>query len=145
MYSDQKIIDILVAHNIRPSVQRIAVLNYMYNTKSHPTVDEIYLDLHKSIPTLSKTTVYNVLKSFVEDGIILALNIDDKNVRYDATISEHSHFKCESCQVVYDLPKIEHNVSEINGFKINKTHTYYWGLCPDCLKGTSKNSPSLKK
>ena len=137
MYSNQQIIDILISHDIRPSVQRIAVLDYMYKTLNHPTVDEIYLGLHKNIPTLSKTTVYNVLKSFVEAGVIFALNIDDKNIRYDVVTHDHSHFKCEKCQKVFDLPHLEDNPKEINGYIIKRAHTYYWGLCPSCMKEES--------
>ena len=49
-------------HNIKPSVQRIAIMNYLIEHRTHPTVDEIYTALSPSIPTLSKTTVYNTLK-----------------------------------------------------------------------------------
>ena len=44
-------------HNIKPSVQRIAIMNYLIEHRTHPTVDEIYTALSPSIPTLSKTTV----------------------------------------------------------------------------------------
>lgn len=43
-------------HNIKPSVQRIAIMNYLIEHRTHPTVDEIYTALSPSIPTLSKTT-----------------------------------------------------------------------------------------
>ena len=42
-------------HNIKPSVQRIAIMNYLIEHRTHPTVDEIYTALSPSIPTLSKT------------------------------------------------------------------------------------------
>ena len=80
-------IDILNSHNIRPSVQRIAILKYLLEHRIHPTVDDIYLALNPTMPTLSKTTVYNVLRNLVENGAVLALTIDEKNVRYDADIS----------------------------------------------------------
>ena len=55
-------------HNIKPSVQRIAIMNYLIEHRTHPTVDEIYTALSPSIPTLSKTTVYNTLKLLSEQG-----------------------------------------------------------------------------
>ena len=36
-------------------VQRIAIMNYLIEHRTHPTVDEIYTALSPSIPTLSKT------------------------------------------------------------------------------------------
>lgn len=32
-------------HNIKPSVQRIAIMNYLIEHRTHPTVDEIYTSL----------------------------------------------------------------------------------------------------
>ena len=71
-------IDILNSHNIRPSVQRIAILKYLLEHRIHPTVDDIYLALNPTMPTLSETTVYNVLRNLVENGAVLALTIDEK-------------------------------------------------------------------
>ena len=82
---------------VRPSVQRLAVMDYLVTHKTHPTVDEIYSALAPSIPTLSKTTVYNTLKLFVENGVTQMLTIDEQNSRYDADVSPHAHFLCAKC------------------------------------------------
>ena len=130
----QQAIELLELHNIRPSVQRVAVLEYLLENRIHPTVDEIYLALSPTMPTLSKTTVYNVLKNLVENNVILALNIDDKNVRYDACMDDHSHLKCEICNKVYDIPQPKFYDAVLDDFKINKMHIYCWGICPNCDK-----------
>ena len=56
----------LIEKDIKPSVQRLAVMTYLLEHRTHPTVDEIYSELQDKIPTLSKTTIYNTLKLFVE-------------------------------------------------------------------------------
>jgi hypothetical protein len=48
--------------NINLSHQRLKVLEYLTQNRSHPTVDQIFTDLQKEMPTLSKTTVYNTLR-----------------------------------------------------------------------------------
>ena len=58
----------LLSYDIKPSVQRIAIMDYLLKHHTHPCIDEIYMALHDDIPTLSKTTVYNTLKLFVEHG-----------------------------------------------------------------------------
>ena len=63
----------------------------------------IYCDLSNDIPTLSKTTVYNTLKLFVENGITSTLTIEENEVRYDAIMTEHAHFKCDGCGTIYDI------------------------------------------
>ena len=32
----------LLEHNIKPSMQRIAIMNYLMEHKTHPSADEIY-------------------------------------------------------------------------------------------------------
>ena len=59
--SIKDISDTLLEKNIRPSHQRIKVMEFLLKNKIHPTVDYIYNELHEEIPTLSKTTVYNTL------------------------------------------------------------------------------------
>lgn len=69
----------LLSYNIKPSVQRIAIMDYLLKHHTHPCIDEIYLALCKDIPTLSKTTVYNTLKLFIEHGAARMLTIDERN------------------------------------------------------------------
>lgn len=59
------VVERLQGHNIKPSVQRIAIMKYLMEHRTHPTVDEIYTALSPTIPTLSKTTVYNTLKTMM--------------------------------------------------------------------------------
>ena len=94
-------------------MQRIAIMDYLINHKTHPTADEIFVDLNKLYPTLSKTTIYNTLKLFTENGAVLTLNIDEKNVRFDGDTSNHAHMQCTRCGKVYDL-NIKHEYSKVS-------------------------------
>ena len=127
-------IDVLTRYNIRPSEQRIAVMKYLLAYRNHPSVDTIYEALHPTMPTLSRTTVYNVLHYFVDHGAVQMLTIDEKNARYDADVSVHAHFQCKICGRLYDLPqpRIEHPDSP--RFVINDVQLYYRGICPKCNK-----------
>ena len=78
----------LLEHNIKPSMQRIAIMEYLMNHPIHPSADDIYTALSPSMPTLSKTTVYNTLKLFSEQGAALMLTIDEKNTNFDAELAE---------------------------------------------------------
>ena len=75
----------LTAHNIKPSAQRIAIMEYLLSHRTHPTVDMIYNDLIGKMPTLSRTTVYNTLRLLGENDAILELTIDKHIAHYDAT------------------------------------------------------------
>ena len=47
------VIERLQSHSIKPSVQRIAIMQYLMDHHTHPTVDEIYTALAPGMPTLS--------------------------------------------------------------------------------------------
>ncbi len=128
----------LLTYNIKPSIQRVAIMNYLLTHRTHPSADEIFLKLNKSMPTLSKTTVYNTLKLFAEHGAALMLTIDEKNVCFDGDTSPHAHFLCKKCGKIYDLPMASSakEVMEMksDGHLITEVHNYYKGICKNCLK-----------
>ncbi len=122
-------------HSIKPSVQRTAVMDYLMNNRTHPTIDEIYLALCPNMPTLSKTTVYNTLDIFVERGAVRALVIDEKNARYDIDVSAHAHFICRSCGKVHDIFNLKSELFEfpkLSRFSINAVEISYSGICDKC-------------
>lgn len=125
--------------DIKPSVQRTAVMDYLMKNKTHPTIEEIYTSLSPMMPTLSKTTIYNTLNLFVQKGAVLQLALDEKNARYDADIRNHAHFKCNNCAKVYDFMDLSqslYNKPEVQGFEIKTIEISYSGICPSC-KGTN--------
>ncbi len=119
---------------VRPSMLRIAVLEYLMQTKAHPTIDEIYSALHLRIPTLSKTSVYNITKLLTEKGLTKAITIDEKQIRYDADVSMHGHFLCECCGSVSDFSLTGISDGALDGFSIRTKEVYYSGICKNCLK-----------
>jgi len=128
--------EFLKKSGIKPSVQRMKIMEYLINTRKHPTADKIYKELCDEIPTLSKATVYNTLKLFVDKGVAFAVNIEDNELRFDADTSMHGHFKCYKCEKIFDFD-IKGNgpdISALEKFRIDEAHIYYKGICEKCLK-----------
>ena len=127
----------LILHNIKPSVQRVFIMNYLLENKIHPTADMIFNELYVKMPTLSRTTVYNTLKLLVEEKAVQMITIDEKNVRYDADTSRHAHFKCKGCGGVFDIITSEVDaitVKESEEFIIDDVQIYCHGYCKKCMK-----------
>ena len=137
-----KTYEYLLNFGIKPSVQRIAIMDYLLTHRTHPAIDEIYLALCEQIPTLSKTTVYNTLKLFVEHGAAQMLTIDERNTCYDADIQLHAHFLCKKCGKIIDLPssteQAKVSAMKEEGFKVDEIHQYFKGYCPSCLMEVDK-------
>jgi Fur family ferric uptake transcriptional regulator/Fur family peroxide stress response transcriptional regulator len=135
MRTKNKIGKRLLEFGIKPSLQRIAIMEYMMEHLTHPTADIIFNDLYPSIPTLSKTTVYNTLKLLEEKGALQAICIDDKNLRFDADISNHAHFKCKQCDSIYDIPLKDSNAFDVENsgdYILTDCQVYYKGYCKKC-------------
>ncbi|KAA6334206.1 Peroxide-responsive repressor PerR [termite gut metagenome] len=130
---------LLLMHGIKPSLQRIAIMDYLLEHYTHPTADEIYTALSPSMPTLSKTTIYNTLKLFSEQGVVQMLTIDEKNLCFDGNLSPHAHFLCKKCGKIYDVTnreEFDQKTKEITNapeHKITEIHHYYKGICKNCL------------
>lgn len=134
-YTENMISKMLYDAKVRPSVNRMAVLAYIANGKTHPTADELYVALAAVYPSVSRTTVYNSLHALIDAGLVRELDIDDVS-RYDlAPQPAHSHFVCERCGKIFDmgLPEgLECVVAP--GFGVSFVSLSFKGLCPDCMK-----------
>ena len=121
---------------LRPSMQRLAIYKYMATHPTHPTADEIFEALREMIPTLSKTTVYNTLKLFVEHGVVDEVFIDRTSERFDGNTELHAHFMCNSCGAIIDTPIAAPemiNRATPEGVQLAKTQLLYFGTCKECL------------
>ena len=119
---------------IRPSFQRIKVLEYLWHCQTHPTVEEIFTVLTSEIPTISKATIYNSLHTFIEAGLVREINIGTDAQHYDIVLEDHGHFKCVSCGKIFNFT-LDYDQLVVNGlqaFLIKKKDVYFSGLCPDC-------------
>jgi len=131
----EKVFNKLAEKNIKPSFHRIKVLEYLMVNKNHPTVEQIYSNLKKLFPTLSKATIYNSLNLFIEKGLVQPLAIEETELRYDSTLESHGHFKCEGCGSIYDF-EIDIDSIPFNGldnFIINNKEVYFRGICRNCV------------
>ena len=125
----------LIEHNIRPSVQRVAIMQYLLDHRTHPTADDIYTELVKTMPKLSRTTVYNTLQLLVTNQAVLGLTIDQHNMHFDGYTHPHAHFLCRSCGKIFDVEVNSHlreHLFTSDKFAIEKVELNYVGLCPDC-------------
>lgn len=134
----KEICDTLDRVGIRPTHQRIEIMKYLAEHRVHPTAEMIYTELKEAIPTFSKTTVYNTLKLLEEKGIISALATDEDQVRYEANLTPHGHFKCVRCNTLSDLSLAgiaSPERKEIEGNLVLEYQVLVKGICRQCRDG----------
>jgi Fur family peroxide stress response transcriptional regulator len=121
----------------RETKQREAILRVLRNTRAHPTAGQIYDEVRKNIPHISKGTVYRNLQVLEEEGAITGLHLDGTLSRYETKQEDHYHFRCEKCGRVSDIDvpvdkNLDHEAERRTGLKISSHQLEFRGLCKDC-------------
>lgn len=136
-------LDTLKTTGVRITPQRHAILEYLIETMSHPTADDIYKALEHKFPNMSVATVYNNLRVFRESGLVRELTYGDNASRFDFVTTKHYHIICELCGKIVDfhypgLDEVEHLAAHVTGFKVNSHRLEVYGTCPDCEEKATK-------
>jgi Fe2+ or Zn2+ uptake regulation protein len=94
----------LTEHGIQPSAQRVAVADYVLYTTDHPSADQVWAEVKRSFPMLSRATVYNTLNLFTEKGLLRELVLAEGKVVFDPKLDPHHHFLDEETGEIVDVP-----------------------------------------
>ena len=124
---------------IRFSRQREAILNYLKNSKEHPTAELVYENVRKKIPNISLGTVYRNLALLVELNEIVRIRSDNDVLRFDAVITDHYHWQCRKCGCVKDLimplhKSLNEEASKELGENIESHELCFFGICKQCAE-----------
>ncbi len=107
----------LRAHDIQPSVQRLAVAEYVLTTLEHPSADQVLEKVQARMPMLSRATVYNTLNLFVEKGLLRQLVIAEGRVVFDPKLEPHHHFVDDDSGQIDDIPWDSVRVGDVTRLK----------------------------
>ena len=118
--------------------QRLAILEYLVRSKSHPTADQIGVELNRHFPRASRATIYNTLHALCDAGLVREVYFNDAVARYDARLVPHHHFVCRSCgkledvepQAVGELPRDVPG----SGYSVEVYEIVMRGVCAACAR-----------
>lgn len=121
----------------RNTIQRTLVLEVVNKLKNHPTADEVYEELIKSHPSISRCTVYRNLNQLSEEGLIQKIEVPSGADRFDYKCYNHYHVKCIKCGKIFDvkmeyLPDLEKKIKDSHGFEFKGYDIIFKGICPNC-------------
>ena len=88
----------------RNTIQKQLVLDAVFRLANHPTAEEVYAEVARSHPTVSKATVYRNLGSLSEDGLLRHIKMPGGADRFDHMLLEHHHIICTRCGCFADAP-----------------------------------------
>ena len=119
------------------TVQRRIVLEALLERGDHPTAEQIFVDVRRRIPGVSRTTVYRVLETLVAAGVAGKASHPGAAARFDPVTERHHHLVCVRCERLADLeaPALDRlRLPRTRGFRILDYSIHFMGLCADCRR-----------
>ena len=119
----QETLQALTEHGIQPSAQRVAVADYVLYTTDHPSAEQVWAEVKRSFPMLSRATVYNTLNLFTDKGLLRELVLAQGKVVFDPKLDPHHHFLDEETGEIVDVPWAAldvRRVHNLNGFDVRE-------------------------
>lgn len=121
----------------RNTIQYNLVLESVNKLQCHATADEIYNEIVKNYPTISRGTVYRNLQRLCETGEIRKREIPGGADRFDHLCHDHYHVRCIKCGGVFDvdmeyISDLEKSIRDAQGFSFTGHEIVFKGICPEC-------------
>jgi len=87
-----EIADLLREYGIAPTHQRIEIAGVLFSRHEHLSADHLLASVNARYSEVSKATVYNTLRLFLEKKLIREVIVDPSRVFYDPNTAPHHHF-----------------------------------------------------
>ena len=92
----------LVNNGLKITPQRLAILEAIIILNNHPTADQILEYIRRNHPNIATGTIYKVLDTLSEKGLIRKVKTDRDVMRYDAVLEKHHHLYCADSDRIED-------------------------------------------
>ena len=110
----------------------------------HPTAEQIYTRIKENGGRISLATVYNNLKTLVEEGVLRKVSVDGSPDRFDEN-THHDHLICTRCGRLSDvhlgnLTDVIQSQIEVPILSYDIRVSY---LCDSCREELRKNEQEI--
>jgi Fur family transcriptional regulator, ferric uptake regulator len=136
--AQQSAIDVLTEAGVRPTRQRVRVLDELMGERDDVTAQELHDRLRSGGEKLGLATVYRTLGLLAEAGVIDSLSHRPGELCYRwCGQGHHHHLVCSSCHRVVELADCEldpwlERISRAHGFITTGHRLEVSGLCAAC-------------
>ena len=122
---------------LKYSRQRESIKEFLMTRTDHPTADTVYENMKIIYPHISLGTVYRNLSLLTKLGKIKKISCEDRTDRFDGLSTPHSHFICDSCGCLLDLPyypdsSLYQQLNKNFDGEITECSVVFHGICKKC-------------
>ena len=102
MSPDELIKDLFSEKKLKTTPQRLAVYKAL-ELLCHACAEEVIVQVHKTFPTVTVGTVYNVLECLAANKVISKVPTGDNRMYFDINPGEHHHLYSEKNHRIEDF------------------------------------------
>ena len=128
-----KLVALIKESGLKPTAQRLDILEYLHTTDNFQSVEQIYDNLYREYKVFSKATIYATLEAFVLAGLVKRFFGKHGEARIDCKVDDSAYLLCVQCGSIDKIKvnNIEVEMDEEN-FDVRNSVLTYWGTCKDC-------------
>ncbi len=131
--------EILKRENLKSTRHRITILEILKDKQLPLSAEDLYFMLKENGVSISLSTVYRVLETLNEKGIVVRTSIPDENKAvYEFYNNEHKHhLLCVKCRKILPvdgcpLDEYEKQLESRFGFAVAGHKLEVYGYCKSC-------------
>jgi Fur family ferric uptake transcriptional regulator len=121
----------------RNTIQKRAIQEVFQQADNPLSVAEVLRRAQQAVATLSQATVYRVLNSLLEKGIIDTVQLPGESPLYETAGKRHHHFfRCRRCETMYEVAGCSDLIDELvpRGFVLDDHEVFLFGTCAQCQR-----------
>ena len=133
--------DVLHDVGLKKTKHRILLLDLLHKADDFLSADDLFIKAKEIDDSISLSTVYRILDSFVECDIVSPISLEyQKQLFYELKHEEHAHHLiCRKCHKVIHVKgcpvhSFEREIEKSHHFHIEKHKLEFYGLCEECMK-----------
>ena len=128
---------LLQSQNLKITPARLAILSYLAHTSRPLTVDDIISHVKLEHTEADRATIYRIVETFSEKGIIKRLEFGEGKYRYELAGDDHHHLICEKCGNIEDISDCgislwEAEIKKKKNFIVTRHSLEFYGVCQLC-------------
>lgn len=133
---EQTLLKELRGEGFRITPQRVAIIDYILDAKSHPTAEDIHQNILKVYPMTSLSTVYKTIELLKKKNIIRSTGLSEKT-QFELAKNGQINLICTTCgqiETVTDssISSLELKAKKKTQFQITSSRLEFMGLCRRC-------------
>jgi Fur family transcriptional regulator, ferric uptake regulator len=104
------------------------------------TLENVYEEAKKDLPTLAYSTVYRIIQGLEQAQKVVRIDWRERGSRYEwADHPHHHHIVCDSCRSITDIDDTvlnytDEKITNNTGYVVKHHAIELVGVCPPCQK-----------